>query len=174
MTPTIVAELLDRLERQSVELAHYRALDAAGDNGRLLQELAHLRARVAVLEGAPAQGALPAAGRAGEAGADPSVPTLGGAVGPSEPGRLWLPPTAGARSGPAEAEPRPPAVSQPPAPILPTLRAARFALEAFLILAAALAAWLGGLGVLGIILVVGAVWLVVALAEFAAWQLEAV
>jgi hypothetical protein len=173
-TAGIVGELLDRLERQSVELAHYRALNAFGGTGPLLQELAHLRARVAALEGAPAQGALPAASPGGETSPEPSPPSPAGAGGgPAEPRQLWLPPTAGEPSAVAQAGPRPIGPSQPPPTILPTVRAARFALEALLILGAALGSWLAGLGALGIILVVGGVWLVVAIAELAAWQLEA-
>lgn len=172
-TAGIVGELLDRLERQSVELAQYRALSAFGGTGPLLQELAHLRARVAALEGAPAQGALPAAGLGGETSPEPSPPSPAGARGgPAESRQLWLPPTAGAPSAVAGAEPRPIGPSQPPPTILPTVRAARFALEALLILGAALGSWLAGVGPVGIILVVGGVWLVVAIAELAAWQFE--
>jgi hypothetical protein len=49
----------------------------------------------------------------------------------------------------------------------------RFAVEAVLILGAALAAWLAGLGALGVVLVVGGAWLIAALAELVAWNLEA-
>lgn len=164
----LVAELLDRLERQSVELAHYRALEAASGNARLLQELAQLQARVAALEGAPEQRALPAGG---EADTRPSPERSSGPTGPTELSRLWLPPTAGTPPTAAHA-PQPVAASRHPPLALPTLRAARFAVEALLILGAALGSWLAGFGVLGIVLVVGAVWLIVAIAELAAWQLE--
>jgi hypothetical protein len=164
----LVAELLDRLERQSVELAHYRALEAASGNARLLQELAHLRARVAALEGAPEQRALSAGG---EAGLQPSPQRSAALTGPTERSRLWLPPTAGMPPSTTHAGPPPVAASRQPL-TLPTLRAGRFAVEALLILGAALGSWLAGFDALGIILVVGAVWLIVALAELVAWQLE--
>jgi hypothetical protein len=165
----MLGELLDRLERQSVELAYYRSLHAVGANSRLLQEVAELRARVAALEEAAPQKALPAGAPEEEAPASaPSPP------GPAhvEAGRLWLPSgVAAPRTEPHAAPPRAPA--HHPSSSLVTLRTVRFAVEAVLILGAALAAWLADLEAVGVILVVGGAWLIVAVAELAAWNLEA-
>jgi hypothetical protein len=164
----LLGELLDRLERQSVELAYYRSLDAVGATNRLLQEVAELRARVAALENEAPQKALPPA--APDEEARPSVPPPG--LAQAEVGRLWLPSGVGAgTASPAAAAPA--ATRRPPPPTLVTLRTIRFAVEAVLILGAALAAWLAGLGALGVVLVVGGSWLIAALTELVAWNLEA-
>ncbi|HEX2505963.1 MAG TPA: hypothetical protein VHK22_07130 [Gaiellaceae bacterium] len=164
----MLGELLDRLERQSVELAYYRSLDAVGATNRLLQEVAELRARVASLENDAPQKALPPAAPAEEAQPSFTRPELAQA----EASRLWLPSGVGAGTAPPAAAGAA-AARRPPPPALVTLRTMRFAVEAVLILGAALAAWLAGLGALGVVLVVGGAWLIAALAELVAWNLEA-
>src|SRR5262245_11994383 len=59
MLATLFREVLDRFERQSQEIAQYRALTVQAESLRLTNELADLRVRLAELERSPQQPAEP-------------------------------------------------------------------------------------------------------------------
>ena len=90
----LVRELIDRVQRQAGEVAHYRALTAEAETSRLQREVADLRVRLSVLEVGNSQRAL-------EPGPSAEAPlSLDGATEHAESSpdpesrgdRLWLPP----------------------------------------------------------------------------------
>jgi excisionase family DNA binding protein len=168
-------ELLNRLERQAGEIAHYRLLTAQAESLRLERELAELRGRLSHLEGRPSSLAL---------GAGPSEP------GPAEhssgmPGRvpssqprtaegMWLPPTALGWAGSLEdrgdtghlAAP----VPRDPGPYPLGRRLLTFTAEVLFIVCVAVLAWLADLRPVFAIVAVGASWFLVALIEWLRWR----
>jgi excisionase family DNA binding protein len=171
----LVRELIDRVQRQAGELAHYRTLTAEAETSRLQREVADLRVRLSVLEGGKTQRLL-------ERGPSAEVPlSLDGATEQAEtspdaelPGDLlWLPPSA------ASARTR-----FPPGAILPRLssratameppsgrsRVLSLAAELLFIGLVAVLAWLADLGpALGAAAVAGA-WVVAATFEVLRWK----
>jgi len=163
----LLRDLLERLERQAGEIAHFRAITAQAETARREDELSELRSRLLALESersAPeAESAVrPPRGQGSTLRRDARVR---GAQG------IWLPPSA--RSPEAS---RTPTAAQPSgSPVEPTrspllagtgTRVAAFVAEAVFIVAAASGAWLLDLAPIGIVAVVGVAWILVALLEW--------
>ena len=164
----LVRDLMERVERQATEIAQFRALTVQAESLRADRELSELRARLTSLETrAPHQAqATP-----------PGTPTADadalGARAPAQPAApIWLPPSATAAPAPT---PAPPAQRRLPEPPPHTLvgrgwnRAFVLILEAAFIVLVGLGATLAGLDSLAVLAVIGAAWLVVAVAEAVAW-----
>jgi excisionase family DNA binding protein len=179
----LVRELLDRLERQSAEVAQLRALTVEAESQRLTNELTDLRVRIAELEGERPQTAhSPQA-----AEVHSRISELSRRVEDLARREIWLPPQAAARehTRTAVAAPPPGATQEPPpaqpsaaqtlAPTRrrgPGARIARFLLEAIFIVVVAVAAWQADLEPLAIGAAMAVAWLVVAIVEFFAARRE--
>jgi excisionase family DNA binding protein len=186
MLAALFREVLDRFERQSQEIAQYRALTVQAESLRLNSELAELRVRLAELERQPPQEqdptsqreALHAAQQQAAADLGRRVTELTKQVEELSNREIWNPPQAVAaptRRGPVPmppAQPRPTAPTQPvrqPAPPRRTFRLSRtkrFALEAAFILGVAAIVWLAELPVPAIAVSMAVAWTLVAVVEW--------
>jgi excisionase family DNA binding protein len=186
MLAALFREVLDRFERQSQEIAQYRALTVQAESLRLTNELAELRVRLAELERQPQQPEPASQQTAQQAAQHAAATDLGRRV--SELTKqveelsnreIWLPPQAAPAPTPAPhaAMPMPPAQPRPAAPPQPVpqpvprrtfrlSRTARFALEAAFIVAVALIVWLADLPIAAIAVAMALAWTLVAVAEW--------
>lgn len=187
MLATLFREVLDRFERQSQEIAQYRALTVQAESLRLTNELADLRVRLAELERQPQQASQATeqvqqqAQQAMATDLGKRVSDLTKQVEELSQREIWLPPQA-APPRPAQpaaarpmppAQPRPAAPSQqpvrPPAPMPRTFhlsRTVRFVLEATFIVAVAVIVWLADLPTPAIAVAMGIAWTLVAVVEW--------
>jgi excisionase family DNA binding protein len=181
---TLVRELLDRLERQSGEMAQLRALTVEAESLRLTNELTELRGRIAELEGErPGTGATPHTAEVSS-----RITELSRQVEELAARGIWLPPHARPHPG-AQTQGRQFAQAAAPVPMpaqtssasqpapaarlqRPGGRFARFLLEAVFLVGVALAAWQVGLSPLAIGAAMAVAWVVVAVVEWAASRPE--
>jgi excisionase family DNA binding protein len=188
MLAALFREVLDRFERQSQEIAQYRALTVQAESLRLTNELAELRVRLAELERQPQQPEPASQHTAQQAAQHAAATDLGRRV--SELTKqveelsnreIWLPPQAAPAPAPTPAPhaavPMPPAQARPAAPPQPVpqpvprrtfrlSRTARFALEAAFIVAVALVVWLADLPIAAIAVAMALAWTLVAVVEW--------
>jgi excisionase family DNA binding protein len=183
MLATLFREVLDRFERQSQEIAQFRALTVQAESLRLTNELADLRMRLAELERQPQQQpqTLP------QGPQPPSVTTelgrrvheLSKQVEELSQREIWLPPHASSpqqAQAQAPAQPRPagPARTAPPqaaprpVPRRPRryMRTIRFVVEALFIVAVAVIAWQAELPTPAIFIAMAVAWTLVAVIEW--------
>ncbi|MGH3022196.1 MAG: helix-turn-helix domain-containing protein [Gaiellaceae bacterium] len=181
MLSALFREVLDRFERQSQEIAQYRALTVQAESLRLTNELADLRVRLAELEGRPQTQEPQAAPAVGDLGR--RVSELTQQVEELSKREIWLPPQAApAQQATAATGPRPmpaatpasaPAQAVPRAPA-PTAtprqgrfgRTKRFVVEAAFIVAVAVIAWQAELPVAAIAVAMALAWTLVAVVEW--------
>jgi excisionase family DNA binding protein len=175
MLSALFREVLDRFERQSQEIAQFRALTVQAESLRLTNELADLRVRIAELERQPEQpGQAPQAQQtAGDLGR--RMTELSRQVEELSKREIWLPHQAAAQPAP-HAGPRTAARAAPAAPTTrpaaparrpPRLsRSVRFALEAAFIVGVAAVAWLAELSIPAIAVAMGIAWTLVAVTEW--------
>jgi len=183
MLSALFREVLDRFERQSQEIAQYRALTVQAESLRLTNELADLRVRLAELEGRPqAQDQQPGAQPAQAAGdLGRRVSELTKQVEELSKREIWLPPQAESAqqspfpAHPMPAAPRPPATPMPaagrPAPPASVRaprfsRTKRFVVEAAFIVAVAVIVWQADLPVAAIAVAMALAWTLVAVVEW--------
>jgi excisionase family DNA binding protein len=183
MLAGLFREVLDRFERQSQEIAQYRALTVQAESLRLTNELADLRVRLAELERQPQQPPQPAqmaqqqAQHAAAVDLGRRVSELSKQVEELSNREIWLPPQASPTAHPSPmpmppAQPRPAAPPQParqPAPPHRTFRISRtvrFILEAAFIIAVAVVVWRAALPTPGIAVAMGIAWTLVAIVEW--------
>jgi excisionase family DNA binding protein len=180
---TLVRELLDRLERQSAEMAQLRALTVEAESLRLTNELAELRGRISELESErPDGGQTPHATEVSS-----RISELSRQVQELASREIWLPPHARGRPSPQQrrqtAPPVPhPTPSAPPVNPHPVAvrprgrragqRALRFVLEAAFLVAVAVVAWRADLRPALIVAAMAAAWVVVASVEWLASRRE--
>jgi excisionase family DNA binding protein len=186
MLASLFREVLDRFERQSQEIAQYRALTVQAESLRLTNELAELRVRLAELERQPQQQPEPSPQQAQQAAQQHAAASdLGRRV--SELTRqveelsnreIWLPPQANPAPQRAAATPMPPAQPRPAAPPAQPVRQPapprtfrlsrplRFALEAAFIVAVALVVWQAELPTPAIAVAMALAWTLVAVVEW--------
>jgi excisionase family DNA binding protein len=183
MLATLFREVLDRFERQSQEIAQYRALTVQAESLRLTNELADLRVRLAELERQPQQPAQPAQAtqqqpqQAAAVDLGRRVSELTKQVEELSNREIWLPPQATPAAHPT-ATPMPPAQPRPAAPPQPVRRppaarrpfhisrTVRFVLEAAFIVAVALVVWQAALPTPAIAVAMGIAWTLVAVVEW--------
>jgi excisionase family DNA binding protein len=183
MLSALFREVLDRFERQSQEIAQYRALTVQAESLRLTNELADLRVRLAELEGRPQAQEQPPGSQAAQAAGDLGrrVSELTRQVEELSNREIWLPPHAQSAqqsafpAQPAHAAPRPasppqpmPRQSAPPAPARPARfsRTKRFVIEAAFIVAVAVIVWQAQLPVAAIAVAMALAWTLVAVVEW--------
>jgi excisionase family DNA binding protein len=184
MLATLFREVLDRFERQSQEIAQYRALTVQAESLRLTNELADLRVRLAELERQPQQPVQPAQATPQQQAQQAAAVDLGRRV--SELTKqveelsnreIWLPPQASSTAHHAAmpmppAQPRPAAPPQavrqpaPPPRTFRLSRTVRFVLEAAFIVAVALVVWRAALPTPAIAVAMGIAWTLVAVVEW--------
>lgn len=181
MLTTLFREVLDRFERQSQEIAQYRALTVQAESLRLTNELAELRVRLAELEGRPHAQEPQAAPAVGDLGR--RVSELSQQVEELSKREIWLPPQAAPaqHAAPAAApHPMPPAGATPapgqaaartaapaPAPRRARFgRTKRFVVEAAFIVAVAVIVWQAELPVPAIAVAMALAWTLVAVVEW--------
>jgi excisionase family DNA binding protein len=180
MLTSLFREVLDRFERQSQEIAQYRALTVQAESLRLTNELADLRVRLAELEGRPQAQEQPDGSQTAQAAGDLGrrVSDLTKQVEELSKREIWLPPHAQAAHQSA-AHPMPaayrPATPQPavrsttaPAPARPARfgRTKRFLVEAAFIVAVAVIVWQAELPVAAIAVAMALAWTLVAVVEW--------
>jgi excisionase family DNA binding protein len=180
MLAALVREVLDRFERQSQEIAQYRALTVQAESLRLTNELADLRMRLAELERQPqAPEPLDHQGQQAAAGdLSRRVSELTKQVEELSNREIWLPPQAATAPAQRLATPMPPVhpqpqavpaqrLSQPPPPRTFRLsRTTRFALEAGFIVAVAVIVWQAKLPIPAIAVAMALAWTLVAVVEW--------
>jgi len=180
MLATLFREVLDRFERQSQEIAQYRALTVQAESLRLTNELADLRVRLAELERQPQQQQPqhPQPTQAQQQMASDlgrRVSELTKQVEELSNREIWLPPQAaaaapqpGAATPMPSAQPRPAPVAppQPPARSFRLGRTKRFALEAAFIVAVAVIVWQAALPTPAIAVAMALAWTLVAVVEW--------
>jgi len=186
MLAALFREVLDRFERQSQEIAQYRALTVQAESLRLTNELADLRVRLAELERQPQQPEQPPpAPTQSQQAAQPHaaasdlgrrVSELTKQVEELSKREIWLPPQAAHAPQPATA-PRPAARPMPAAPqqqvrqpapprTFRLSRTTRFALEAAFIVAVAVIVWQAALPTPAIAVAMALAWTLVAVVEW--------
>lgn len=165
----LVRELLDRVQRQAAELAHYRALTAEAASLRLEREVADLRIRLVALEGQGSDRPLaldpPATPEPSAAAQAQRPPTRLSQQG------LWLPPqAASALSGDETIDrPLPPRLSDGQLHVSRS-RMLILGAEMLFIGLSALLAWFAGLGPVLTATAVGVAWLLAAAFELVRWR----
>jgi hypothetical protein len=167
-------ELLDRFERQSAEVAQFRALTVQAESLRLTSELGDLRLKIAELEREREREPSSAQAATGELGK--RMTELSKQVEALARREIWLPPQAAARRParqptaplPQQAPATPLAPTRPAAAARPvrTRRAVRFPVEITLLVLVAVAAWQADLGARAVAIVMAVAWAVVAAAEW--------
>jgi hypothetical protein len=167
----LVRELLDRVQRQAGELAHYRALTAEAATLRMEREVADLRLRLVALEGHGSEQPLALdPSDSPQPHTQPPIAEAQQAVLSDE--GLWLPPRTAAAH-------RAPLGSETPGSPLPRARSVGrvsisriliFVAEMLFIGLAALLAWLAGLGPVLAATVVGVAWVIAAAFELVRWR----
>jgi excisionase family DNA binding protein len=173
----LLRELVDRLERQAGEIAHYRALTVRAESLRLEGEMSELSARLSRLEGA---GPLLSLERGAEQhqGVEGRSPSAGDRLRAShqQPSAqpIWLPPSA---TEPASlrapgGEPADLRKTQPGRPSGGSLRQRLipFSLEAVFLLGVAVLAWRAEVRPAVVIAAMAASWLLVAFIEWLRWS----
>jgi excisionase family DNA binding protein len=183
MLAALFREVLDRFERQSQEIAQYRALTVQAESLRLTNELAELRVRLAELERQPQKATPPSqptqqpAQQAAAVDLGRRVSELTKQVEELSNREIWLPPHA-AHAAQAVARPMPAAPAHPAAPPQAARRQApmartfrvsrtmRFVLEAAFIVAVAVVVWLADLTTPAIAVAMGLAWTLVAIIEW--------
>jgi excisionase family DNA binding protein len=184
MLASLFREVLDRFERQSQEIAQYRALTVQAESLRLTNELAELRVRLAELERQPQQQPEPSPQQAQQAAQQHAaasdlgrrVSELTKQVEELSNREIWLPPQATPAPQRA-ATPMPPAQPRPAAPPQPVrqpppvrrfrlTRTMRFALEAAFIVAVAVVIWQAELPTAAIAVAMALAWTLVAVVEW--------
>jgi excisionase family DNA binding protein len=178
---SLFREVLDRFERQSQEIAQYRALTVQAESLRLTNELAELRVRLAELEGRPQAQEQSDGSQAAQAAGDLGrrVSELTKQVEELSKREIWLPPHAQpshrSSAHPMPAATRPPATPHPaarsaaaPAPTRPARfsRTKRFLVEAAFIVAVAVIVWQAELPVAAIAVAMALAWTLVAVVEW--------
>ena len=189
MLAALFREVLDRFERQSQEIAQYRALTVQAESLRLTTELADLRMRLAELERQPQQQPQPQQQTPPQGPQPPSVTTelgrrvheLSKQVEELSQREIWLPPHAASpqqaqahAQAPAQARPagpaRPPAPQPAPRPVARRnrrfVRSIRFVVEALFIVAVAVIAWQAELPTPAIFVAMAVAWTLVAVIEW--------
>jgi excisionase family DNA binding protein len=179
MLAALFREVLDRFERQSQEIAQYRALTVQAESLRLTNELADLRVRLAELERQPQtpQESSQPAQHAAAGDLSRRVSELTKQVEELSNREIWLPPQAHAVPQHAATpmppvQPRPQAAPpQPQHPLPPprtfrVSRAWRFALEAAFIVAVAVIVWQADLPTAAIAVAMALAWTLVAGVEW--------
>ena len=182
MLAALFREVLDRFERQSQEIAQYRALTVQAESLRLSNELAELRVRLAELERQPQQpdAAAQQAPQQQAAASDLGrrVSELTKQVEALSNREIWLPPQAAKSPTPHAAVPMPPVQPRPAAPPQPQRQPAppprtfrlsrtkRFALEAAFIVAVAVIVWQAELPTPAIAVAMALAWTLVAVVEW--------
>lgn len=180
----LVRELLDRLDRQSQEMAQLRALTVEAESLRRSSELAELRVRIAELEQERPQ----TTNSPHTTEVHSRISELSRQVEELASREIWLPPHAAARERVPPAPPAPPpgatqqapppqpAVNEAATPVSSRRRVARrigrFLLEAIFIVVVAFAAWRADLQPIEIGAAMAAAWAVVAVIEFVAAKRE--
>jgi excisionase family DNA binding protein len=180
MLAALFREVLDRFERQSQEIAQYRALTVQAESLRLTNELADLRMRLAELERQP-QTPHPMHHPVQQAAASDlsrRVSELTKQVEELSNREIWLPPQAAPAPAQRAATPMPPVhpqpqaasahpLHQPPPPRTFRLsRTWRFALEATFIVAVAVVVWQAELPTPAIAVAMALAWTLVAVVEW--------
>jgi excisionase family DNA binding protein len=184
MLASLFREVLDRFERQSQEIAQYRALTVQAESLRLTNELAELRVRLAELERQPQPQPEPSPQQTQQAAQQHAaasdlgrrVSELTKQVEELSNREIWLPPQA---TPPPQrtAVPMPPAQPRPAAPPQPVRqpppvrrfrlsRTMRFALEAAFIVAVAVVIWQAELPTPAIAVAMALAWTLVAVVEW--------
>lgn len=182
---TLFREVLDRFERQSQEIAQFRALTVQAESLRLTNELADLRMRLAELERQPQEQPQPQQSAPQQGPQPPSVTTelgrrvheLSKQVEELSQREIWLPPQAASpQQAQAPAQPRPAGPARPPAPQpVPRpvarrprrfVRTIRFVVEALFIVAVAVIAWQADLPTPAIFVAMAVAWTLVAVIEW--------
>jgi excisionase family DNA binding protein len=184
MLASLFREVLDRFERQSQEIAQYRALTVQAESLRLTNELAELRVRLAELERQPQPQPEPSPPQTQQAAQQHAaasdlgrrVSELTKQVEELSNREIWLPPQA---TPPPQrtAVPMPPAQPRPAAPPQPVRqpppvrrfrlsRTMRFALEAAFIVAVAVVIWQAELPTPAIAVAMALAWTLVAVVEW--------
>jgi excisionase family DNA binding protein len=180
MLAALFREVLDRFERQSQEIAQYRALTVQAESLRLTNELADLRVRLAELERQPQTPQPPHQPAQQAAAGDLSrrVSELTKQVEELSNREIWLPPQAAAAPVQRAATPMPPVHTQPQAAPAHPLhqpppprtfhlsRTWRFALEAAFIVAVAVIVWQAALPTPAIAVAMALAWTLVAVVEW--------
>ncbi|HSE81640.1 MAG TPA: helix-turn-helix domain-containing protein [Gaiellaceae bacterium] len=185
MLAALFREVLDRFERQSQEIAQYRALTVQAESLRLTNELAELRVRLAELERQPqepvaaSQAAQQAAQHAAATDLGRRVSELTKQVEELSNREIWLPPQAATAppANPGGAVPMPPIQPRPAAPVQPVRQPAqprifhfsrtkRFALEVAFIVAVAVVVWQAKLPTPAIAVAMALAWTLVAVVEW--------
>jgi len=161
----LVRELVDRLERQAVELERYREFVRTSGHAELLDELASLRSRISALEAREPRLALPSGTASPPEPAVTAAPPRHDSVPATG---LWLPPGSDRVQRPQFSQARGPnSVPRRPAWRAPAIR---LAAEVALILAVAAGAAAADLSTAAVVGVVAVAWGIVAAAEFAGWS----
>jgi excisionase family DNA binding protein len=182
MLSSLFREVLDRFERQSQEIAQYRALTVQAESLRLTNELADLRVRLAELEGRPPAQDQQSGSQTGQAAGDLGrrVSELTKQVEELSKREIWLPPHAQAHQSAYPAHAMPPASgpsaipqpaanrNAPPAPVPRGRfsRTKRFVVEAAFIVAVAVIVWQAELPVAAIAVAMALAWTLVAAVEW--------
>ncbi len=188
MLAALFREVLDRFERQSQEIAQFRALTVQAESLRLTNELADLRMRLAELERQPQEQPQQQPQTPPQRPQPPSVTTelgrrvheLSKQVEELSQREIWLPPHASspqqaqaqapaaqprpagpARTAPPQAAPRP--VARRPRRFVRTIR---FVVEALFIVAVAVIAWQADLPTPAIFVAMAVAWTLVAVIEW--------
>ena len=168
----LLRELVDRLERQAGEIAHYRALTARAESLRLEGEISELSARLSRLEGARAPLSLE---RGAEQQSLEGESPIGGdrlRASHQQPSAqpIWLPPSATEPPGRRAPGSEPAALTktQPgrPSPGSLRQRLIPFSVEAVFLVGVALLAWRADLRPAVVIATMAASWLLVAFIEW--------
>ena len=165
-------ELLDRFERQSAEVAQFRALTVQAESLRLTNELGDLRLKIAELEREREREPSAPHVASGELGK--RMTELSKQVEELARREIWLPPQAAARRPAHMTAPplqQPPATPRAPARAVAvrpvrTRRVVRFPVEITLLVLVAVAAWQADLGARAVAIVMTAAWAIVAAAEW--------
>jgi excisionase family DNA binding protein len=188
MLAGLFREVLDRFERQSQEIAQYRALTVQAESLRLTNELAELRVRLAELEQQPRshettqEGAQNAAQHEAASDLGRRVSELTRQVEELSRREAWPQPRTVKPQVPQGAVPMPPAHSPPtvppqaprqPGPPPRTFRFSRtkrFVLEALFIVVVAVVAWQAELSTPAIGIAMGLAWTLVAVVEWVSFR----
>jgi excisionase family DNA binding protein len=186
MLAALFREVLDRFERQSQEIAQFRALTVQAESLRLTNELADLRMRLAELERQPQQEPQQQPQTPAPGPQPPSVTTelgrrvheLSKQVEELSQREIWLPPHAASPQQaqaqvPAQPRPAGPARTPPQAAPRPVsrrprryMRTIRFVVEALFIVAVAVIAWQADLPTPAIFVAMAVAWTLVAVIEW--------